>query len=97
MAKKEFEEVSLPMWKLAFAETAGKIYRVFKSETEFEEIEATSANEAIQKAGFDEVFQIKIGAMDEVTVLEQEHLSEVPQEILDEMPIEAAATQPSPA
>lgn len=89
MSKNQFEEVSLPKWKLAFGETAGKVYRVFKNEEEFEEIEASSANEAMQKSGLETAFQIKQGARDSVEVLTQEHLSEVVEELAADMPIEA--------
>ena len=90
MGKYEFEEVSLPKWKVTFLETADKVYRVFKSADEFEEVEATSANEAVQKAGIEDVYEIRVGSMDAVSVFDQSHLTEVPQDISEEIPIEAA-------
>ena len=112
MARKEFEEVSIPKWNLIHKESEGKFYRVYKNPKEFEEVEASSANEAMQKAGFEDVFEVRIGKIDDVEVLDNTLLSEaqeeapveegteVPQDIADEMPLEAsteaASAQPSP-
>jgi hypothetical protein len=74
MLKKEFEEISIPKWKLAVS-AASKIYRVFKSPTEFETVEAESASEAVQKLGIKNVYKVKFGAMDNMTQFEQAMLT----------------------
>ena len=58
MRNVEFEDFAIPKWKIAMKNAAGKAYRVFKNEKEFETIEAESVNEAITKSGFKKVFKV---------------------------------------
>ncbi len=74
MRNKEFEDISIPKWKLSGNMASGKVYRVFKNATEFETVEAESAKEAISKCGLKSAFMIKPGAMDEVTLIDQSML-----------------------
>jgi hypothetical protein len=51
MPKKEFEDISIPKRKLVRGGATSKLYRVFKSSTEFETVEADNATDAIAKSG----------------------------------------------
>ena len=75
MSKLEFEDISIPRWKLALngllPDAAQKIYRVFSSGSEFVTVEAANATEAAAKSGLAKVLMIKIGARDDMTMLDR--------------------------
>lgn len=73
--QKEFEDLEISEWKFSFAEKAQKVYRVFKSETEFETVEAESANEAFQKAGIEDAIRVKAGVQDRLDFLDESMLA----------------------
>lgn len=75
MSKKEFEEISITKWKLAVGNAAAKVYRVFKSPTEFETVEAECASEAVHKLGLRKVHKVKFGAMDDTDRFDQSMLA----------------------
>lgn len=77
MSKKEFEEISIPKWKLAIHNTAAKAYRVFKSAEEFDMVEAESASEAFAKSGLEDVYKIEFGAGEIRGNIDQSMLEEV--------------------
>jgi hypothetical protein len=77
MASKEFEDISIPEWKMTIADASAKVYRVWKNAAEFETIEAENASEAISKCGTQHVFKIKFGSMDSMDILEQDMLAKM--------------------
>lgn len=87
MASKEFEDISIPSWKLSLADAAGKVYRVFKNAHEFELVEAENASEAIRKCGTQDVYMVKFGNVDTSTVLPSDALAKM----------EAAIAEPTPS
>lgn len=82
MPIKEFEDISIPKWKLALngdmLSASKKVYRVYKTAAEFVTIEAASATEAAAKSGMDKVFMIKSGAMDDMTMLDKTMIAIAP-------------------
>lgn len=76
MRNREFEDISIPKWKVAMSNAAIKVYRVFKNAKEFETIEAESVNEAISKSGLTKVFMVKSGARDTTTTINSGLLTE---------------------
>ena len=74
MPKKEFEDISIPKRKLVKGGATSKLYRVFKSRTEFETVEADNATDAIAKSGIKRVFKIKFGLMDDMNNLSKNQL-----------------------
>lgn len=82
MSRKEFEDISIPKWKIAVKSAAGRVYRVFKSATEFETVEAENASEAVQKSGISNVYMIKYGFADDEYMLGSEQLAK------DELPVQ---------
>lgn len=74
MSNKEFEDISIPKWKLSLDGEVKKSYRVYKTKSEFTVVEAESATEAVAKSGFEKVVMVKIGARDEATTLDRSML-----------------------
>jgi len=74
MASKEFEDISIPEWKLSLADATAKVYRVFKNAKEFEMVEAENATEAISKCGTQAIFMVKFGSMDNINIYQQSML-----------------------
>jgi hypothetical protein len=66
MSRKEFEDISIPKWKIALKGATGKVYRVFKNAQEFETIQAENASEAVTKSGITNVYMVKYGAFENV-------------------------------
>jgi hypothetical protein len=75
MSRKEFEDISIPKWKIAVKSAANRVYRVFKSATEFETVEAENASDAVQKSGISKVYMIKYGAADDAYMLDSTQLA----------------------
>jgi len=69
VSNKEFEDISIPKWKLSIEGVAKKVYRVYSTEKEFVTVEAESATEAAAKSNLKKVIMIKSGAMDDMTML----------------------------
>jgi hypothetical protein len=76
MGIKEFEDISVPKWKLTMNATVGKVYRVFKNATEFETVQAESAAEAMKKCECKKVFKILSGSMNDTYMLDRSMLLE---------------------
>lgn len=74
MSKYEFEELSIPKWKISANAVANKVYRVYQQNGEFSEIEASSANEAIKKSGMEDAYMIKSGRADYRNVFDKDML-----------------------
>lgn len=91
MSKYEFEELSIPKWKIGSNAVANKVYRVFKDDVEFSEVEAASASEAIEKSGMEDAYMVKSGSADSMTVFDQGMLvaDEVAQAAMDNATSEA--------
>jgi hypothetical protein len=70
MSRKEFEDISIPKWKITVKSAANRVYRVFKNENEFETIEAENASEAVQKSGLSKIYMIKYGASDDAYMID---------------------------
>ena len=75
MSRKEFEDISIPKWKITVHSGASRVYRVFKNETEFETVEAENASEAVQKSGISKIYMIKYGAADDAYMINSGGLS----------------------
>lgn len=75
MSRKEFEDISITKWKIAVKSAANRVYRVFKSPTEFEMVEAENASEAVQKSGITDVYMIKYGEMDDTYMYQSNMLT----------------------
>lgn len=91
MSSKEFEDISIPKWKLSNQAVDKKIYRVYSSATEFQVVEAESATEAAVKSGLAKVIMIKHGERDELTMIDKSMLfADMP---AVEAPVEAPATE----
>lgn len=82
MSAHEFEDISIPKWKLninsAVEGTGLKIYRVFSSENEFVTVQADNATDAVQKSGMKKIHMIRVGAQDDMSMLERSMLTSVP-------------------
>jgi hypothetical protein len=70
MSRKEFEDISIPKWKIALKGATGKVYRVFKNPSEFETVEAENASEAVIKSGITKVYMVKYGAYENMDTFE---------------------------
>lgn len=75
MSRKEFEDISISKWKLAVKSAAGRVYRVFKSATEFETVEAENASDAVIKSGITKVYMVKYGSSDGDYMIESGQLT----------------------
>ena len=75
MSKKEFEDISISKWKITVKSAADRVYRVFKSPTEFEMVEAQNASEAVAKSGIANVYMIKYGFADDAYMIESGQLT----------------------
>lgn len=102
MSSREFEDISIPKWKLtingAGEDAAMSVYRVFSSPTEFVTVQATSATDAVAKSNLQKVFMIRINAMDDMTMLDRSMLAQavtkdvvVPEAIITDVPPSAPA------
>ena len=74
MSTHEFEDLSIPKWKYGPPEMSVKTYRVYSSAKEFTLVEAENVNIALEKCGIAKAFMIKLGVMDDVTLLDRNML-----------------------
>ena len=78
MSAREFEDISIPKWKLAIngavENAAERVYRVYSNKNEFVTVQAISATEAAAKSGLTNVYMIKFGQMDDMTMLDRSML-----------------------
>ena len=70
MSRKEFEDISIPKWKITVKSAANRVYRVFKNESEYETVEAENASEAVIKSGISKIYMIKYGAADDAYMID---------------------------